>query len=65
MRETRDGYVAWSAPLGEEEGKRAQAEDGAAGRVEVWALSDHRFQKHSESDPVWQRGSERWGRYTL
>ena len=47
-RET--GYVAWSAPLGEEEGKRAQAQAGVAGRVDVWTLSDHRFQKHSDSE---------------
>ena len=58
VRETRDGYVAWPAPLGEEEGKRAQAEDSTitAGREEMWALLDHRFQKHSEGRPVWQRG---------
>ena len=33
---TRDGYVAWSAPLGEEEGKRAQAGEAIrAGRVKM------------------------------
>ena len=59
VRETRDGYVAWSAPLGEEEeGKRAQAGGAGirAGRVEMWALPDHRFQKHSETRPLWQQG---------
>src|SRR6476646_8441679 len=56
VRETRDGYVAWPAPLGEDEEKRAQA-DGAVGRVQVGALLGHRFQKHSESCPLWQRCS--------
>ncbi len=57
VRERGDGYVAWPAPLGEEEGKRAQA-GGAeinAGREEMWALSNHRFQKHSELHSLWQR----------
>jgi len=64
VRETQDGYVAWSPPLtGKEEGKRAQArgEVITAGRVEVCALPVHRFQKHSDPLPVWQRG----GRYTF
>ena len=58
VRETQDGYVAWSPPLaGKEEGKRAQARSGkiTAGRVEVSALPDHRFQKHSDRLQVWQR----------
>ena len=43
-----------SAPLGEKEGKRAQAEE-TVGRVQVKALTLHRFQKHSESRRLWQQ----------
>ena len=57
VRETRRRICRVSAPLGEEEGKRAQADDGGirAGRGEMEALPDHRFQKHSKTRPLWQQ----------
>jgi hypothetical protein len=45
VRERGNGYVAWPSPLGENEEKRGKGE----------ALLGHRFRKHSEKTPAWQR----------
>ena len=51
---TRNGYVAWSPPLGGR--SRASARRPVVAAAELFeALPSHCFQKHSDRRPVWQR----------